>query len=203
MNYAALAVIAVLICACSSQKGQSRANPNQEKPVILAKQENPKYRLTAIFYGESLGDATGPTFNHIAIRNDMTGEESVYEPTDRELLNDKNNIRALWSPDGEFLLLLRGNVDGICIIKSTEAEKEIKNHNCFDFIRVHEKSTGTALMHSYGVWDGNDEFKFSAGLSGDLWQFSYNIKSQSLTGDPLARNFEGENRNGRVSLVNK
>ena len=130
----------------------------------------------------------------------MTGEDYVYEPADRELLNDKANIRKLWSPDAEFLLLLRGNFDGICIIKASEAEKEIKNHSCFDFIRVYEKSTGTALMHTYGVWNGSDEFKFSAGLSGDLWQFSYNLKTQSLTSDPRGKNFEGENQNGRVSL---
>jgi outer membrane lipopolysaccharide assembly protein LptE/RlpB len=49
MKYAALIVLAIIIPACSWQKRQLQINPGQERRVILAKQENAKYKLTAIF----------------------------------------------------------------------------------------------------------------------------------------------------------
>lgn len=195
-NLTSVIAILILISACSLRKAQPRANSNQEKRAVLAKQENARYKLTAIFYGTSWKDGSGP-FDHIAIRNDSTGEEFVYEPT--EPFN-KNNIWNVWSPDGEFLMLMRGDVKGICIIKANEAEREIKSHSCSDFIMVYPKSTPTGLMHSYGIWRGNDEFLFSAGLSGDSWDFTYNIRTRELKVKGSERNFEGENRYGKVSL---
>jgi len=109
----------------------------------------------------------------------------------------------VWSPENEHLILQRGNFEGICIIQASRLQNEIKTHPYEDFIRVYEKSTGTALVHSSGKWKSNDEFGFSVGLSGDSWDFSYNIKTKTLTVSGSATNFEGENSLGKVSLETK
>jgi hypothetical protein len=165
--------------------------------LVLAKQENAKYKLTAIFYGEQISADVKPVIKNVSLRNDADGKEVIYVP--EEPFN-RNNTWNVWSPDGEFLLLMRGDFKGICIIQSTEAEREITNHSCSDFIRVYEKSTGTALMHTFGVWLNANEFQFAAGLSGNSWNFTYNVKTRVLKGTSSTTNFEGENRYGKVPL---
>lgn len=147
-------LIVILFSACLTQTERPRSGPNQDT-VVLARQENSKYKLTAIFYGERIGPDTQTVLKHISLRNDAT---------------------------------------------ASEAEKEIANHSCYDLIRIYEKSTGTALVHTFGVWSNGEEFRFAAGLSGDTGDFTYNVKTRVLKITGSASNFEGENRYGKVPL---
>ena len=191
---ALLIVILFSACLTRTERPQSGANQNT---LVLAKQENSKYKLTAIFYGERIGADTPPVLKHISLRNDATGQEIIYQP--EEPFNGNNTWNA-WSPEGDFLLLMRGDFKGICILQASEAEREIANHSCYDFIRIYEKSTGTPLLHTFGVWSNGEEFQFAAGLSGNTWDFTYNVKTRVLKITGPARNFEGENRYGKVPL---
>jgi hypothetical protein len=196
MKYIASLLIVSVFSSCSLQPEKLSVDPNQTKELVLAQQENRKYKLTAIFYGEG-SSATDAVIKRIAIRNDTTGGELNYKP--QEPFNG-NNIWNVWSPDGEVLLLMRGDVKGICIIKTVEAEREINSQSCSDYIMVYEKTTETGLIHTYGVWTNTEEFRFSAGLSGDLWDFSYNIRTHELKVEGSNKNFEGQNRYGKVDL---
>ena len=190
MRYVAALAILIVTSACSARMG------DQTKELVLEQQENSKYKLTAIFYGEG-SSAKDAVIKHISIRNDASGGELVYKPLEAF---DRNNTWKVWSPDSEFLLLMRGDFQGLCLIKASEAEQEIKSGSCSDFIRVYEKNTGTALVHTSGIWTSNDEFRFGAGLSGDMWNFSYNIKTLELKVEGSNKNFEGQNRYGKVDL---
>jgi hypothetical protein len=171
----------------------------------MALKENHKYNYTCIFYGDDIeiADRIEPVFTYMSIRDDSTAEEIKYEPS-MEVVKSDSNIVDVWSPDEEYLVLLRGNFKGFYIIKASEVAEFIRNRSHVDSIRVYEANTETALMHFFGKWDGNRSFIFDAGLSGDNWSFRYDITEQKLTvlGE-RSDFFSGENIKGKIEPVAK
>jgi hypothetical protein len=59
----------------------------------------------------------------MSIRDDSTREEFKYEPAS-EVPKSDSNIVDVWSPDEEYLVLLRGNFKGFYIIKAIDVPGE-------------------------------------------------------------------------------
>lgn len=107
-----------------------------------------------------------------------------------------------WSPDEEYFVSLLGRTQGFCIVKSSEILESIKTKKCFDFVRV-QSTNGTRLWHDFEKWDANDTFIFKAGLSGDNFQFKYDILKQALTNlEPRHVSIEAENGKGKIPILN-
>lgn len=98
------------------------------------------------------------------------------------------------------MVLPQGRFEGFCIIKSSVAMESLQTNRCADFIKV-QATNGTGLWHDFEKWTNGHTFFFKAGLSGDNFNFEYDIPEQRLTVPPTdAGSFIGENRKGKLPI---
>jgi len=153
-----------------------------DSPAKASVVVNPTYKLSCLF----LEDKDG--FHYVVLRDDATGEQVRYFPTQqpgRRSDSAERYYREVWSPDGEYLVLPLNPFDGFCVIKAKGALKTIRQRRCDDFIRVlHYRPPmevrEVAYYHEWSGWETGTAFSFKAGLHGDRNEFVYDVARKEL-----------------------
>ena len=189
----------------------SRARPPQPiktaNNFFIKSSENRKYNLACLFHGEEIVTGTGEKLSvirYVALRDNATGKELRYVPLDETSISSSQGyFTSAWSPDEEYLVLPRGRFKGFCIIKSGAAFESVEKNQCSDFIQI-QATNETNLWHEFVKWNDDHTFIFKAGLSGDDFNFAYNLPKQELTALlPSARSFTAENSKGKLDIQSR
>ncbi len=164
---------------CQSVKTDGK----DEKPILIARTENRKYNLSAIFYGvnfhfEDEKKTTAKIIKYVVFRDNKTGTEVKYEPTGQIPAGDFY-FTEIWSPDEEYLILPIGTFQGFGIFKAENALQNIKSNKFFDTIKVKSDNSGW-FAHDFEKWEDDSTFSFRAGLDGDMFAFKYNAAKSEL-----------------------
>jgi hypothetical protein len=166
----------------------------------IAKELNGKYKIECLFYGSKSANENSSisyAIDQVRLRNEQ-GEEVRYMPPDEASVVDSHAyFTKVWSPDGEWLVLPRGRFQGFCMIKAAGAFNSFKAGECDDFIRIRGRDE-TALWHEFQGWKNPHAIAFKAGLSGDLFDFEYEIGNKELKALGPSAPFQGENKTGKV-----
>lgn len=183
---------------CQSAKIEKRDDEN----IVVARKENRKYSLTAIFYGEN-DKTVGKIINRVVFRDNKTGAEVRYEPTG-QIPAGNFYFTEVWSPDEEYLILPIGTFQGFGVFEAKDALKSIKENNYFDTIKVKSVNSGF-FGHDFEKWEDNSTFSFKAGLDGDMFEFKYNAaKSELYCYKEKCEDFDiGINKKGEIKAAKK
>lgn len=187
--------------AGSGGSAQPAAVPDGTRRIF----ENQKYRLQCVFHVDQLKTETDRVIAHVSgitIKDQRGGREAAYVPVDHNdsLDTSQGYFEDVWSPNEEYLLLPAGRFEGFCIIKASEAIKNVEERECTDSIRV-EQQNGVRLWHQFRQWEGGASFSFKVGLSGDDFVVRYDLMRRQLTAlEKIGDSFIGVNGAGRVRL---
>jgi hypothetical protein len=194
----------LLSCSACSKATMPSQNSRTDTVAFTHTSENRKYNLACVFHGEEMTTGSGEkvkVIRFVTLRDIATGKEAMFVPADEaSLVSSQGYFANVWSPDEEYLVLPLGRFKGFCIIRSRIALESVQKQQCDDFIRV-QGTTDTGLWHEFDKWSGGHTFLFQAGLSGDDFNFEYDIQKQRLTGHiTSARSFIGENGKGKLNV---
>jgi hypothetical protein len=206
-------LIFLLSISCGAQRAavspsQSPSSSPQPGGVSVIKvTENPKYQLEAIFSGENIevGDRTEKVIESVTIRSKATGDSVKYSRKDGPAESDSEAyFTAVWSPDGDWLVLPLGRFFGFCLIRARDALASIRNQKCTDnlFVRLSTRSH-ELLWHEFEKWDGSSAFIFKAGLYGDHTRLRYDMTTGRLSvldANAIPRNIEARNDKGKIAI---
>lgn len=208
-----LFMMCLLSISCGSRQSPTAASPSPSPSPqsgaidVIKVAENHKYQLEAIFSGEYLevGDRTEKVITSLTIRSKVTGEGVKYSPKSSPAKEDTTAyFTAVWSPDGEWLVLPLGRFSGLCIIQANDALNIIRKQKCTDNLYTRLSTRPKLLLgHDFEKWDGDSAFVFKAGLFGDQTRLRYDIATGRLTVlDPNAipRHIEGRNNKGKIAI---
>jgi hypothetical protein len=174
---------------------------------LLQTEENTKYGLAVLYYGEVYHWENGTHTNlieYLTIKDLQHGTEIRYSPIDPSSLDDPHGyFSGVWSPDKELLALPLGRWEGFGIMRSSEVTKRIAKGRFNDTIRVKVKDEfgGTCLWHEFSGWKSPTSFDFTAGLDTGI-PFSYSVPDHRLTvREKLNDNFVGVNSKGKIPIA--
>lgn len=186
----------LVVAAMGSAPGASGVLGQQPSEELLLVKQNKKYGVSCAFYGEKDYDAV----SRIVVESQRG--KARYRPTDPvSLVDSLGYFKDVWSPDEEYLVLPKGRWDGFCILTAPRAVTAIRGKTCSDFIRVRLEH-GPALWHEFEGWDGENSFRFKAGLSNSYIHFKYSIAERKLTVfGKLTTYLVATNRTGRIEIL--
>ncbi|MBH0057389.1 hypothetical protein I6F65_10465 [Pseudoalteromonas sp. SWXJZ94C] len=95
-----------------------------------------------------------------------------------------------WSPDNEYLAVFAGDTQGFWFLPTIEITKSAFNERHILKIGLHQTTNqfNIGLFHQTGGWLNNEQYVFSAGLSGDNFVYKFNPKTKELKGFPFELN---------------
>ncbi|ALQ07110.1 hypothetical protein D172_002940 [Pseudoalteromonas sp. Bsw20308] len=95
-----------------------------------------------------------------------------------------------WSPDGEFLAVFAGDTQGFWFLPTIEITKSAFNESHILKVGLHQTTNqfNIGLFHQTGGWLNNEQYIFSAGLSGNNFIYKFNTKTKELKGFPFELN---------------
>jgi hypothetical protein len=182
------------------QQVASGAKLADQEPQAFLEKPNAKFGLTALFYGQVIelgGEQPRPyqDIGSIVIKDTKTGKIATYAIEHKEL---DFYFTDVWSPDGAYLVVPLGKLDGFAIYNAKTAVADVKARKPADTIRVW---TGAArrYWHVFDGWAGPSTFRFKTELETSSFPYQYDIGTRQLSctsGDcgreDHARNIKGD-----------
>lgn len=111
---------------------------------------------------------------------------------DNSLCPDMKSESSLvsWSPGGDFLAVFAGDTQGFWFVPTIEITKSAFNERHILKIGLHQTTNrfNIGLFHQTGGWLNNEQYVFSAGISGDNFVYKFNTKTKELKGFPFELN---------------
>lgn len=95
-----------------------------------------------------------------------------------------------WSPSGDFLAVFAGDTQGFWFLPTIEITKSAFNESHILKVGLHQTTNqfNIGLFHQIGEWLNNEQYVFSAGLSGNNFIYKFNTKTKELKGFPFELN---------------
>jgi hypothetical protein len=153
--------------------------------IVLQRQNNQKYNITAIFYGLVIksgenNENSTDVVKHVSFLDNKTGEEVKFVPLNLDTEQSSNfYFTNVWSPNEEVLILPLGKREGFGIFEAKEAPNNIKDKKYLDVIKVKSVNSGW-FWHDFEKWDDSSTINFKAGLEGNMFAFKYDIAKKEL-----------------------
>lgn len=177
-----------------------------EADAALLTKENSKYGLVVEFFGEWVGPDSDPEqqwmVERLILRETTGGEGVHFQPEDDQaLVNSLGYYAEVWSPDFEYLVLPLGRFEGFGIFDSKRAHGDLQQGQVPERIQIVSLADGGApLWHTFGQWQDDDTFKFSAGRAGDEIDFFYDIGAGAVSMDGPSDAFEARTSRGALTI---
>jgi hypothetical protein len=197
----AMMLVVSLTSSCHFHRPAAE-KPSASQAGVIKVSENHKYQLEAVFSGSDVevGERTEKVIDSLTIRNQVTGQEVKHTRAEGPAQSlTRAYITDLWSPDEEFLVIPRSQLE-FCIIRAAEALERLQKQTCSDTVSVYVRS-GPSLCLDFEKWDGDESLVFKAGVYGDETRLKYEISSGRLTAlDSNIFKLEGMNSKGKLAI---
>lgn len=139
-----------------------QSNPERFSDVLYSA-TNAKYHLICEFHGGRVATPSGTADDRIfevTVRNEQTGEVAAYRPQKREM-PPNFGYRDVWSPDGEWLVLSLGSLDGFQLIKASDALAELKRSKPKEFLLLKSRTHKGRIYYLFLGWQSPAAFNFN------------------------------------------
>ena len=147
---------------------------------------NPKYGLSADFFGEWVGpdgdEKSQYLINRVSLRKIASGERVEYQLADPTALRTSLGFyRAVWSPDGEYIALPLGRFEGFRICDARTVLEKFAKRQSSDSIMIRYKQLPQSVWHSFAGWSGDHVLLFDADIEKSKIRFAYDLKLKRLS----------------------
>jgi hypothetical protein len=195
-------MLGLLLLGCDTRQSEST---DTEFPLLTARttllfeKKNVSAGQTASFYGVNLDPSLKPkqVIKYIILKDDKSGDNLKYMAKSDTAQAVDFYFTDIWSPDGSYLILPIGKLEGFGIFKARTAIADIKAKKYTDTLVVW-KYEARRYWHTFVAWEGPSSFRFKGEMEGDTFQFVYDITTRQLScfdpgcaADDSARNLKG------------
>ncbi len=158
----------------------------KKPPLALFTSSNDKYGLSVEFFGQWAGpdgdEKSQFVVDRISLRKKDTSAQVDYAPLNPEGLRTPNGtFREVWSPDGEYLVLPRGRLEGWAIFASGKAFRSLTNTKTPEWLAVRYAGKPDSVWHNFTGWTGNHVLVFDAEIENLRIKFSYDLRQKQLS----------------------
>lgn len=179
-----------------------------ETPDVLPGEvPNGRYPITALFHGSRVaaGSPGAPSLTvvqSVSFRNLRDGTVHPYVLKDDLDQAADLYFTNLWSSDGERAALPLGKRKGFAVFTTRSLLTDMDARTFPVKVAVNSRNSG-AFFHTFGEWEGPDVFGFRAGLEGDMFAYTYNAATGSVTcyHEGCARSEAAEGLAGPLPLI--
>jgi hypothetical protein len=190
------------LAGCDTRQSESTATESHlltAGTTLLFEKKNASVGQTASFYGVNLDPSLNPkqVIEYIILKDDKSGNSVKYMAKSETAQAADFYFIDIWSPDGTYLILPIGKLEGFGIFKARTAIADIKAKKYTDTLVVW-KYEARRYWHTFDAWNGPATFRFKGEMEGDTFQFAYDITTRQLScfdpgcaADDSARNLKG------------
>ena len=172
------------------------ASESQQIPDILSIKNETNDIIVDIYLDKDFYKDFSLDKNRIAAQNiSIRNKENLwltFNPIDHDTLrSSKGYYSKVWSPDGKYLVLPLGRIEGFAIFSSRYVQDNLKKLITKQYYGAELVPENTILIfsefepplwHEFIGWEGEHTLVVKAGLGKDLKQFRYDIQKDKLSG---------------------